>query len=1064
MIEAPKGSLNLPEMERSILSWWKEFKIFEQSLAAQRGHKKYTFYDGPPFANGLPHYGHLLANTVKDIVPRYWTMRGFHVDRRFGWDCHGFPVEVEIEKKHGLKGRPDILAMGIATFNELCRESVLHYASEWQKTITRLGRWVDWDNQYRTMDPQFMESVWWVLKELDQKGLFYKGHNVVSYSPQLSAVLSNFEANLNYKDVQDPAVTVLFKIVDEDAYLAAWTTTPWTLVSNLALAVGPDIIYWKVEDIESGQQVYLARERVEQVFKPQKDGTSSFKKIEEVAAQKLVGCKYHPIFPYYKDRSPAFVVIAADYVTTDEGTGIVHLAPAFGEDDFRVSVQNGIEPVDPLDSEARFTADVPEYEGQFVKDADKQIIRDLKTKGALLRHEVIVHSYPHCERTDGPLIYRMIPSWYIRVEQFRDQLVRNNQTINWVPEHLREGRMGKWLENARDWAISRNRFWGTPLPVWVCQDETHPYRVVGSVAELQELSGEVFTDLHRHFIDHIKIPCIECGQPTRRVPEVFDCWFESGSMPYAQLHYPFENKESFEDQFPADFIAEGLDQTRGWFYTLSILSQALFEKPAFKNVVVNGLVLAADGRKMSKRLGNYTPPLDLLDQFGSDSVRLYMISSAILKGEPLRFTDEGVKETTRSVLLPLWNAFSFLATYAEADGWQPQASLATGVAPSPKHDLDLWILSRLQSCAARVHERMQDYKLYAVVPEVLSFIDELTNWYIRLSRRRFWGTSDQNVTGPMNSDAFETLYFVMLQFSKLFAPFAPFISEKIYRSLVNDIAGAKESVHLCEMALADIKWINKDLEDRMQLVRKAANLGRSLRAKHQIKTRQVLQEMLIITSNNDDARYISESDALLKEELNVKNVTFSSDESKYVRLTVKPNLKTLGKRLGAKLGAFRKELDEMNASHERIAQLLSQLRLHGSVTIAGESLAETDFLIDRGPKGERLVASEDGITVLLDLQLTDELRREGLARELINRIQNMRKDSGLNVSDRIKVVFSASDQLQQAAAEHASYISSEVLAISMTQWTDESLPDYQASFEFDDHCCKIGLSRADRSD
>lgn len=1043
-MKAISPEVSFPAVERDLIEAWDREGTFKASNDQRKSSREFAFYDGPPFANGLPHYGHLLANSIKDTVPRYWNMRGYFVDRRFGWDCHGLPVEFEIEKRDGLKGRQDIMAMGIGTFNEKCRESVMHYQKEWQKTITRLGRWVDWGNQYRTMDKDFMESVWWVFSELNRRGLVYRGYKVVPYSPRITAVLSNFEANQNYKDVQDPAVTVKFRLKNEKACLLAWTTTPWTLISNLALAVGPEIDYVKIQDLETNEEYYLAEARLDSVYKK----AETYHILGRLKGSELAGKFYEPLFSYFSGRANAFKVLADAYVTTDDGTGIVHQAPAYGEDDFRVCNGNGIELVDPLDDEGRFKDTIPEYKGQFCKDADKEIIKRLKAEGKLLRHDTIVHSYPFCERTDTPLIYRAIPAWYVAVEKIVPKLVANNQKINWVPGHLRDGRMGKWLENARDWAVSRNRFWGTPLPIWVSEKDRDYYEVIGSVEELQKKTGKKIEDLHKHHIDSLTWEGPAGKGTMRRIPEVFDCWFESGSMPYAQLHYPFANKDRLEAVFPADFIAEGLDQTRGWFYTLQVLSTALFDRPAFKNVVVNGIICDETGRKMSKRHRNYTAPDLLLEKFGADSVRLYMINSPILRGEDLVFSDKGVMETTRAVILPLWNAHSFLTTYATADGWQPTSALVRGQAPEVTHEMDRWIISRLQTVAARVHEQMEVYKLYAVVPVVLEFIEDLTNWYIRLSRRRFWGAADSGeddvVGGPLVSaagtprsisadtaQAYSTLFYVLTQFSKLFAPFAPFVSDRIYRNFTEGMKDVPQSVHLCDMPMPVESLMDRELETRMDLVRRATLLGRSLRAKHQIKTRQVLPSILVITRNGADRDIIARGSGILKEELNIKDVQYSSDEAQFVRLSVKPNLRTLGKRLGGALNVVRKELETLSAAPDKVVTLLAELDQHGKVAVAGHELTEDDFLIERGPKDERLIATGKGVTVLLDTRLSEDLILEGLAREVISRIQRLRKESGLQVSDRIKLKVGASEQLAKAIAAHKDYIAGETLATTL---------------------------------
>ena len=1062
--------VQFPELERDLLKVWEEQSTFQASLDQRKNGKEFTFYDGPPFANGLPHYGHLLANTIKDTVPRYWTMRGYYVERRFGWDCHGVPVEYEVEKRENLKGRSDILALGKDKFNELCRTSVQHYTKEWQHTITRLGRWVDWNNQYRTMDKSFMESVWWVLSELWRKGLVYKDFKVVPYSPRITAVLSNFEANQNYKDVQDPAITVKFKLKDENAFILAWTTTPWTLISNVALCAGPKISYVKIKDVESGEVYYLAEGCLASLYKKHKQkGTEKpYEVLATLQGSELFGREYEPLFPYYKTHPNAFRILVDDYVSTDDGTGIVHQAPAYGEDDFRVCRSAGIDLVDPVDEEGKFKSDIPEHAGVFVKDADKDIMRRLKESGHLLRQDQLLHSYPFCERTDTPLIYKAVATWYVRVEKLKEQIIANNRTINWVPEHLKEGRMGKWLENARDWAISRNRFWGTPIPIWECSlDESH-MEVFGSAKDLETRSGKNVEDLHIQHVDELTWGCSHCNGTMRRIPEVLDCWFESGSMPYAQNHYPFENAEKFEQRFPADFIAEGLDQTRGWFYTLSVLSAALFGGAAFKNVVVNGLVLAEDGKKMSKRLKNYTPPEDLLERFGADSVRLYMLNSAVLKAGDLCFTDVGVRDTTRAVLLPLWNAYSFLSTYAEADQWKPEASLAQGVAPKVSNELDRWIISRFQTLCHRVHAEMEVYRLYNVVPQVLDFIEDLTNWYIRLGRKRFWGTDDgssEAAKGPIHVDAvdaYRTLYYVMAGFTKIFAPFAPFISDRIYRHMTDGLKGLPVSVHLCDIPMGEETLIDPDLEARMDLARRAANLGRSLRAKHKIKTRQALPSLLVITRRPEDADAVRRSADILSSELNVKEILFSTEEAKYVRLSLKPNLKTLGPRLGKDLGAMRAHLEKLNQDSDSVAHLLRELEEKGNVDVIGHSLALDDFLIDRGPKDERLIATERGLTVLLDTRLTTELIQEGLAREVINRVQTFRKTTGLKVSDRISLELLVDGPVHNAVQKFKDYIARETLASSLEVW--HAAHDVSASgknegtFEVDESMLKVLLS------
>jgi isoleucyl-tRNA synthetase len=1058
-MKAIRPDVNLPEMEREVLDAWNSGRIFAKQNERRANAREFAFYDGPPFANGLPHYGHLLANTIKDIVPRYWIMRGFKVERKFGWDCHGVPVEYEIEKRDNLKGSGAIKDIGIGEFNERCRASVLHYAKEWEKTITRIGRWVDWNNQYRTMDRSFMESVWWVFSELHKKGLVYRSHKVVPYSPRLTSVLSNFEANQNYKMTQDPSVYVRFKMRGDQAYFLAWTTTPWTLISNLALAVGPDIDYVKVRHLADGQIYWLAEARLDAVFKKPKSGEAQVEVLERVKGTALAGKTYEPLFPYFAGHKNAFQVLVDTYVTTSDGTGIVHQAPAYGEDDFRVCRAAGIDFVDPIDDEGRFKSSIPEYVGVDFKEADKEICRRLKAEGKLIRQETLDHSYPFCDRTDTPLMYRAVPCWYVAVEKIVPKLVANNQKINWVPAHLKDGRMGNWLENARDWAISRNRFWGTPLPIWMCQNHDDHIEVFGEAAQLEERAGRKLGDLHKHFIDDISFKCTHCNGMMRRVPEVFDCWFESGSMPYAQLHYPFENKERLETIFPADFIAEGLDQTRGWFYTLSVLSTALFDRPAFKNVVVNGIICDETGKKMSKRHRNYTPPDELLEKYGADATRLYMVNSPILRGEDLIFSDKGVIETIRAVILPLWNAQSFLTTYAEADGWKPNAALAAGQRPELTGEMDRWIVSRLQTMIKEVHRHMEQYHLYAVVPVILGFIDELTNWYIRLSRRRFWGKADDATEKSLSSDqiaAYETLYYVLVEFTKVFAPFAPFVSDRVYRNLTAGLQNVPESVHLTDIPTVDAAAIDTVLEANMALVRRATELGRSLRAKHQIKTRQPLPNLLVITRNVQDKAAIDKGQSILREELNVKAIEFSTEESKFVRLGVKPNLKTLGKKLGSSLGQVRSAFEALSADPAAVAEFLLKAETQGRATVAGHELTVEDLLIERGPKDDRLIATESGVTVLLDTKVNQELLYEGYAREVVSRLQNLRKESGLNVTDRIKISVACDDELREAIATHTSYINGETLGTTL-EFVSGIDSKHQAQSDVDGRKLHLGL-------
>jgi isoleucyl-tRNA synthetase len=1007
------------EMEHDILKFWEDTGAFQKSLNNTKGKQPYIFYDGPPFATGLPHHGHLVASTIKDIVPRYWTMKGRYVMRRFGWDCHGLPIEHEIDKQLGLSAQEAVEKLGVAGYNDECRGIVQRYVGEWRNTITRIGRWIDFDNDYKTMDVWYMESLWWVFKQLWDKGLIYQGVKVMPISTALGTPLANFEATSNYQDVQDPAVTVLLKLLDEDAHLAIWTTTPWTLPSNLAVCVGPDIEYSLVVDPESGEKIYLATERL-----PHYQGDSEFEVVKTVIGSKLVGKKYAPIFDYFKDMQDqgGFVVVSDAYVSTESGTGLVHQAPAFGEDDNRVLRAHGIEAfVCPVTIHGEFTEEVPEFAGLHVKAADKEIINQLKSQGVLYRQEVIQHSYPYCYRSDTPLIYRAIPSWYVEVTAIKDKLLKANEQINWVPGHIKEGRFGNWLEGSIDWSISRNRVWGTPLPVWI-NDVTENALCIGSIEELEQYSGVKVDDLHREHVDGLTFS-IEGEEGTyRRIEEVLDCWFESGSMPYAQLHYPFENKEVFEAGFPAEFIAEGLDQTRGWFYTLTVLAGALYDKPAFRNVIVNGMVMAEDGKKMSKSLRNYTPPDDLMEAYGADALRLYCINSGLVRGEEQRFADAGVRDMVRRALLPWYNAFSFLRTYAAIDGWSPDKGLHYG-----DNVLDQWLQSRLQTLKSNVAEEMEGYKLYNVVPQLFAFIEDLTNWYIRLNRGRFWG---EEITGDKIA-AYSTLYEVLLELAQVMAPFTPFISEHLFQSLER-LAGhapSPESVHLCDYPMADEQKVKPTLEVAVDRMQQVILLGRQKREEVKIGLRTPLASLTIINRDEallDDMRLL---ESYVRDELNVQEIRYSADESDYIELQAKANFPLLGKRLGKRMKAFAAQISAL--SPDDIAKLQSQ----GSISLEAngdvEVFSNEEIQVQQQAKPGTNTVSNSQISVDLDCALTPELIRGGYAREVVNRIQRGRKDSGFAVTDRITVIYFAEGDLAQAIEEHQDYIMRETLCLDL---------------------------------
>ena len=1036
--ESDSSSFSFVKSEHKIIDFWKQNQIFKKSLEQTKKGLPYIFYDGPPFATGLPHHGHLLASTLKDIVPRYFTMKGRYVERRFGWDCHGLPIENEIDKKLGMSAQDAVKQLGVKGYNDECRAIVQRYTSEWERTITRIGRWVDFENDYKTMDPEFMESVWWVISELWKKDLIYQGTKVVPFSTALGTVLSNFEATSNYQDVQDPAVTVLFKVKDQDFYIAAWTTTPWTLPSNLALCVGPEIEYVKIHDKDKDIKFIIAKDRVEAYSKKR-----NLEVLESMTGAQLKGLRYEPLFPYFKKDADlgAFVVLNDNYVTTTDGTGIVHTAPAFGEDDNRIMKEAGISALEcPVDDAGKFTAEVTDFKGMHVKAADKEIIKKLKDEGKLYDQGVLVHSYPFCPRTNTPLIYRAIPSWYVSVEKIKDQLLKSNEQINWTPSHIKEGRFGKWLEGARDWAISRNRIWGTPIPIWI-NDKTDRRVCIGSIEELARLTGTKVTDLHKENVDDLTFTQTGEEGVYRRIPEVLDCWFESGSMPYAQLHYPFENTEMFKEGFPAEFIAEGLDQTRGWFYTLTVLSTALFNKPAFKNVIVNGLVMAEDGKKMSKSLKNYTPPDDLMETFGADALRLYLINSGLVKGEEQRFTDTGVKDMVRKVLLPWQNSFKFFQTYAEVDGWSPVKNFKTS-----DNIVDRWLISNLQTLKKNIAFEMEEYHLYNVVPALFTFIEDLTNWYIRLNRPRFWG---EGLTDDKCA-AYSTLYTALRELTVSMAPFAPFFSEHVFQELRKMNPSEKESVHLCEYPLPVDYLINKDLEVAVDRMQQIILLGRQKRNLVQIKVKTPLKSLTIIHKDQHLLDEIKKLSEYIQTELNVKNLEFSTEESKFIKLFAKANLPVLGKKLGKDMGKYKGIIEKLDAT------ALTQLEEQGSLLLDGITFYPEEILIFREAKEGTQAMSNRFISIDMDTVLDPELIAEGLAREVINRIQKSRKDLNFNVGDRIHVEYNGSPELVAAISKFKDHIASETLASSLLM-SEASL---DLSYEVDDYQLKLGLRKA----
>ena len=1054
-------------MEEEILKVWEAQRTFEKSLKKNEGKERYKFYDGPPFATGLPHYGHLLAGTIKDIVPRYQTMRGKYVERRFGWDTHGLPIEAIAQEELGVAGAPEIKALGIDKFNEHCRSKVLKYVSEWRKTVTRMGRWVDFDHDYKTMQPEFMETIWWVFKQLWNQGRVYKSHRIMPYSWKLSTPLSNFEAGSNYKDVQDPTVTVRVKVLsglenlgnlgnlDATVYLLIWTTTPWTLPENLMICAGAKIDYVAVRDLtDEAKPIYvMAKARLATIFKK----PEQFEVVWEGKGDALKGWEYEPLFPYFADKKSegAFHVLNDDYVTTDDGTGLVHIAPAYGEDDFRVCKEAGMNAiVDPLDAAAAFGPQVPEYQGRFCKDCDKDIIKRLKTEGKLVHQATIVHSYPYCDRTDTPLIYRAIDAWYVKVEDLHERLKKNNAKVHWTPQYVGEKRFGNWLEEARDWNISRNRFWGSCIPVWINDDDPEDMICVGSIKELEELSGEKVTDLHKHFVDKIVIK--KDGKTYHRTPEVLDCWFESGSMPYAQAHYMGEEVEKvggggekkIENIFPADFIAEGLDQTRGWFYTLMVLGTCLFDQSPYKNVIVNGLVLAEDGKKMSKRLKNYPDPNLMLDTYGADAIRLYMIYSPVVKAESLKFSENGVKQLMRDLLIPWWNAYSFFVTYANVDGFGDKEV----VYPESENVLDKWIVSSMETLIHDVTEAMDEYDLQKSVRPFVKFVEDLTNWYIRRSRRRFW--KSQNDGDKLC--AYRTLRYVLVQLSKVAAPFTPFIAEEIYTNLKGE--SDPESVHLCDFPAANDAARQPALERAMAEVMTVVELGRRLRADNDLKVRQPLAAIKIagieMERSGGGGQWCTDANLtlidLITDELNIKKVELIADETELCEVSYKANFKTLGKKCGAKMKAVAAAIAALSPTDGDRLQ-------SKAIEIEGIEVTAEDVIVTRKPKEGLVVASEGAIVVGLETALTPELIAEGNAREFVSHVQSMRKEADFEVTQRIKVTVYTDAEMISALDAHLEYVKSETLA---TEFVCEAKDEPSANaVVLNGHACEITVEK-----
>ena len=1027
----PKASF--PEIEEQILDFWKTRKTFEKSVenrpAGDKGKNEYVFYDGPPFANGLPHYGHLVTGYVKDIVPRFQTMLGRRVERRFGWDCHGLPAEMDAEKFLGFSGREAISKYGIGKFNATCRERVLMYTREWESTVTRQARWVDFSNEYKTMDLPYMESILWAFKELYQKGLMYEGVRVLPYSWSAETPVSNFETRMDdaYREREDPAITVMFTLDPQGGEtkplkILVWTTTPWTLPSNLALAVGAEIDYDVYE--ENGVE-YVIGQACAAKYKKE---LAKAAKVRTIKGKQLQERTYTPLFPYFKDISSCFRIITADFVSVEDGTGTVHMAPGFGEDDLNACLAHDIPVVCPVDGKGRFTKEVPDYEGVLVFDANKPIIQDLKKRGILVKQEQYKHQYPHCWRTDQPLIYKAINSWFVKVSDFKDRMVELNRQINWIPEHIKDGAFGKWLENARDWSISRHRFWGTPIPVWKSDDPRYPrVDVYGSLAEIEKDFGVKVTDLHRPFIDELTRPNPDdpTGKSTmRRVEDVFDCWFESGSMPFAQVHYPFENKDWFENHNPADFIVEYIAQTRGWFYTLMVMATALFDRPPFKTCMCHGVVLDENSQKLSKRLKNYPSPSEVFDTLGSDALRWFLVSSPILRGGNLCIDREGkeIAKASRKALIPLWNAFHFFCLYANAEGLK--ASFFT----DPQDVLDRYILAKLRVLVHSMTKNLNACDIVTSCAEVSDFLEILNNWYIRRSRARFWNIEN-------GQEAFDVLYTVLVILCRLVAPLLPLVSEYIYKSLTG-----RESVHLDEYPKDDGSRLEPELVRTMDFVQTVCSIAKSVREDYKLRNRLPLASMTIAGAVPAD---IGNFVDLIKDEINVKEVLFNknigdiADNILYVKTPL----------VGKRLGAFLKDILAASKTGEW------SKNKDGTLDIAGQTLAAEEFelrlVLKQGVAG--LALPDNTAVIILDVTVNPVLEREGIARDFVRMIQALRKEKDFHVSDRISVEYDSADKtVLEALTEHKDYISEQTLTTSFAHKANngskEELGDGEVTF------------------
>lgn len=1023
--------LSFVDREKEIVDFWKKNDIFKKSIKNREGAEIFTFFDGPPTANGKPHIGHVLTRAIKDLIPRYRTMKGYLVERKAGWDTHGLPVELEVEKSLGISGKPQIEEYGVEDFIKKCKDSVFVYQSDWEEMSDRVGFWADMDNPYVTYHNDYIESVWWALKQIWEKGLLYKGHKIMPYCPRCGTALSSHEVAQGYKDVKENSIIIKFKIKDapEGEYFLAWTTTPWTLPSNCGLCVNPHETYAKVQ---LGDEKYiLAKALIEKVLP--KD--SEYTILEEYVGTDLVGMHYEPLYSYAKFEGDGYRVVADNYVTMEDGTGIVHIALAFGEDDNRVGVENDLPFINLVNTQGKFVEGTGELEGLFVKDADKVIIRDLKERNLAYAVIPFEHSYPFCWRCDTPLLYYACDTWFIKMTAVRDKLLKNNETVNWLPDNIKHGRFGNFLENIIDWGLSRSRYWGTPLPIWECSCG-HKH-VVGSVQELKEMGINCPDDieLHKPYVDEVKLRCPECGGEMQRVPEVIDCWFDSGSMPFAQLHYPFENKEQFEKHFPADFISEAIDQTRGWFYTLMAISTLLFDESPYKNVIVMGHVQDEHGKKMSKHLGNVIAPMDILNDQGADAVRWYFYSNSA-PWLPNRFSAKNVSESQRKFLGTLWNTYAFYVLYANIDNFNPTEHTLDVDSLSV---MDKWILSKLNGVIKEVDDNLFNYKIVEATRAISEFTDELSNWYVRRSRERFWASE----LSQDKINAYMTLYTVLVEFSKVCAPFIPFMTEQIYQNLVLSVdKDAKESVHICDYPAVRDEFSFPEIEKDMDAVRKIVIMGRACRNEANIKNRQPLQKLYVQTETEINPSYIY----IILDELNIKEVEFVEDASGFIAYKFKPQMRTMGPKYGKLMRPIFDEVAKLDGK-EVMAVLNSGEPLKLTVQDVDVEITKDDVLIETEQMNGLVSNDDGGFTVILDTNLTDELKDEGFLREIISKIQTMRKDADFEVQDRINIKFSANDKIKSIFTKFDGEIKQQTLADTVENTADSEGKEWNINGE-----------------